>query len=115
MIIPMSKKHIELIKQGKKTSTLRSIKDDYPSGINKLPDGTLIHIYKPKEVYISPYSLIIYHSYRFETIIGDVRLNQIAHKEGYDSWADLIIALKKMRHKLPKYMLLYKFKLVKQC
>lgn len=37
----------------------------------------------------------------------------VARTEGYSTWAEVIAALKRLRHKLPKRMWLYSFEVVK--
>lgn len=75
--IPMKDKHIELIKQGKKWYTLRSLKyDDYP--------------YIKKKI-----------------LVPDDLSDDIVQGEGYQSQEQLLKALKSMRHRFPKEMWLY--------
>ena len=72
--IPMKDKHIELIKQGKKWYTLRSLKyDAFP--------------YKKKKI-----------------LVPDDLSDDIVKGEGYQYQEQLLKALKSMRHRFPKEM-----------
>ena len=107
MIISMTKKHIDLIKQGKKTTTLRSLTEVYPLGYNTLSDNVT-------EIAINSRTLTLV----FERIFNFDKANYldekiVARTEGYKSWGEVVSELKKMRHKLPKKMWLYEFKVVK--
>ena len=75
--IPMKDKHIELIKEGKKWYTLRSLKyAGFP--------------YKKRKIYVP-----------------DELNDEIVEGEGYQSQEKLLKALKSMRHRFPKEMWLY--------
>ena len=103
----MTKKHIDLIKQGKKTTTLRSLTEVYPLGYNTLSDNST-------EILIKNRFLVSV----FERILNFDKANYldekiVARTEGYKSWGEVISGLKKMKHKLPKEMWLYEFEVVK--
>jgi hypothetical protein len=75
--IPMKDKHIELIKNGKKWYTLRSLKyTDHP--------------YKKRKI-----------------LIPDDLTDEIVEGAGYQSQEKLLKELKSMRHRFPKEMWLY--------
>ncbi len=75
--IPMKDKHIELIKEGKKWYTLRSLKyKDFP--------------YKKEKI-----------------LVPDALTDEIVQGEGYQSKEQLLRALRGMRHRFPKEMWLY--------
>ena len=104
----MKPEHIDLIKRNEKSTTLRSLKEIYPLGINELPDREKINIRERELVYVSE---LIVHSIDTGR---DYELGKLAKDEGYESWEEVIKILKRMRHKFPKNMWLYKFEYFKE-
>ena len=112
MLIPMTKRSLELIRQRKKITTLRSLKEVYSLGFHKLSNGSKITIYRRILVLVDEEN-IHNQDYVAESIHDSTEHNRdvIARTEGFDSFFDLIKALKSMRHRLPKLMWLYFFEL----
>jgi len=95
----MKAKHIDLVLAGKKRSTLRSLTYNYP--MQKpvvLSDGQ-------REVWVQ------FTSWWEKDIPADLT-PEIVKTEGYGGVQDLIDELKRMRHKLPKRMILYYFDVI---
>ncbi len=108
-MITMIKKHIDLIKQGKKTTTLRSLKEVYP-----LPPLYYVGNYEACIKFTSRVLVDVSDRDIWNTDIGNYLIvSEVTKSEGYEYWSDVIEGLKKMRHKLPKRMWLYKFEVVK--
>ena len=75
--IPMKQKHLDLIYDLKKTTTLRSLKYDK------------------------------YHFEKRIINVPDDLTDEIVESEGYETKEELIKELKRLRHRLPKKMFLY--------
>lgn len=115
MTIPFSKHHLELIRQGKKTSTLRSLKYDYMDRFYNISPDMIVEIKERLLVFVDPNSIakrIILGYLEYGREIIDKEL--VAKSEGYNSWDEVVSGLKKMRHKLPKEMWLYRFRVIKE-
>ena len=107
-VIPMMKKHVKMIKLGKKSSTLRSLKEVFGKRIYYLPDGTKILIKERILVNVKEDKIL-----NFDGGMGYYGVeDEVAKWEGYDKWEDVVRVLKSMRHKLPKRMWLYRFEVI---
>ena len=87
--MPFTKHHLQQIRDGKKWTTLRSLK------YNKYP-------FERIRIWVSELGI-----YNFPDDITDNITNEVVISEGYKTFEELITAIKKMRHKLPKSFLLY--------
>jgi len=99
IVIPMKAKHIDLMLQGRKESTLRSLKHKYPLSIPVMfSDGQ-------RQIWAYLLSW-------WEKTVPDDLTPEIVKTEGYENTEELLAELRSMRHKLPKTMILYYFKLL---
>ena len=104
MLIPMLAEHVRLIRDGRKTATLRSCKEIYPLGLNELHDGTRIFLTSRTLVEVGEEGI-----QNLDTPSRPIDATALAVQEGYSRWHEVVRVLKRMRHRLPKEMWLYEF------
>lgn len=106
--IRFTDKHIDLIRQGEKTSTLRTIKKDnfYPEGSTAQIEGTDIEIaiYRRNIVKIGAYTRPLDPD--TGCFIDDVEL---AHSEGFIHYDELLQWFENKNYNLPQSMFRYRF------
>lgn len=106
LIMPFTKSELEKIRNGKKWTSLRSLKyDKYPfEKIRVLIWHLPKHDWGGKQ-FRKPSNFISIRN--LETESNEAITIDAYTSEGFNSREELCIALKKMRYKLPKEMLLY--------